>query len=124
MKLTKKMAIREINKYRSLMNLEEYDFKVNWIDKKTYYADVNADPNYLKVEIGINLGKHSNIQELRRTIIHEMLHVFLCPFTQLAKSLSNKKVSKALHAAEETLATRFERWDVWQPATSPPEDDK
>ena len=114
MAITEKQVLKEIDKFRALFDLERFEFKVTFTkENKDYFAQIAADPDYLTAVLEINLFRHKTIQEVRRTLLHEMFHLFHSPYTRVAKRLVDKRSRKILHDLEETLATRFERWEVF-----------
>ena len=114
MKITEARVVAAVTKYKYLMDLEEWELTVGFSKRNTsYYAKTCPDPDYLKADIKFNLHRMTNADILRKTVLHELAHVWLSPYTQVAKLLSGKKARSTLHSLEETLVTRFERWEAW-----------
>ncbi len=88
----------------------EYELPVDEDDR--WAAATDAKPDYLTVTIGYNLAylKDASDQELRETVIHELVHVGLWELLELipeeAEELSPRR--------EEQLTTEVSRRRFWQ----------
>ncbi len=88
----------------------EYELPVDENDR--WAAATDAKPNYLTVTIDYNLAylKDASDQELRETVIHELVHVGLWELLELipeeAEELSLRR--------EEQLTTEVSRRSFWQ----------
>lgn len=78
------------------------------------YGEVEWDYPKRRFWIYINAQKNRDSQELRDSIIHELLHVFLMPYTQRAEALASgledakaKKTAKTLDRVEDTLVKKL-----------------
>lgn len=78
------------------------------------YGEVEWDFPQRRFWVYINAKKNRDSKELRDSIIHELLHVFLMPYTQRAEGLvkfmpaeKQKKMTKALDRVEDNLVKKL-----------------
>jgi hypothetical protein len=82
-------------------------------DSEDGEAEVSASPEYFTAEIHFNLDKLKTKKSAHAAIVHELLHVVLSPYTQVAKNLVIKKDRKLLNFTEERLVSVIEKWKLW-----------
>lgn len=78
------------------------------------YGEVEWDYPQRRFWVYINAQKNKDSKELRDSIIHELLHVFLMPYTQRAEGLvafmpedKHKKTIKTLDRVEDLLVKKL-----------------
>ena len=88
----------------------EYDLAVDEDDR--WAAATDAEPDYLTVTITYNLAylKDASDQELRETVIHELVHVGLWELLELIP----EEAEELSHRREEQLTTEVSRLPFWQ----------
>ena len=107
------MVIKEVRKWKKLLNLEVWDFKVTVTGVPTSnFAEVDVDYPYLRADLGFNLDNIKDMKTLRQKVIHEMMHIILAPYTDPAAVFAGGK-KKILADLEENLITQIERWELW-----------
>ena len=113
MQITKAVVLKEVLKWRKLLDLEAWDFtiKTGEVDENNF-AECAATPAYLRAELGFNLDNIKDMKTLRKKVIHELLHVTMSQYTDTADVFAGSK-KKILSDLEENLVTRMERWELW-----------
>ena len=113
MKITREVVIKEVRKWKKLLDLEVWDFNVKTTGvHDSNFAEVEVDHPYLRAELGFNLDNIKNMKMLRKKVIHELMHIILAPYTDPAGIFAGPK-KKILSDLEENLVTRMERWELW-----------
>ena len=91
--------------YSSAMHLDRWDFDVSFVANTDAYAATLADTIYQIAEIEydtLNLQGKNEVF-LRRTVIHELLHVLLWDLAEEGD----------LDTEEQTISS-IDRWPLWQ----------
>lgn len=109
---------REVKYWTRMFGLSQWRIKVTFnVDDTDSYAECHTSPEYFMATISFNvdrLGKQ-NRKTLQHTVVHELLHVLLSPYTQLAKKLAvDKTHRRALEFQEETMVSLLEKAPLWK----------
>ncbi len=104
----------ELDKYLKLMNLAHWEITVVYegVDKDNF-ATVDSLPAYMRAELAFNLDLLQDITVLRKKIVHELLHMQLGQYTDVANIFAGAK-KKILNELEERIVTEIERWPLWE----------
>lgn len=70
-----------LDKYKKILKLRGWKFEVIYSEDDTCYAEVIPFINDKRAIIKINPVMNENIEDLKDTLIHELLHIFLTPYT-------------------------------------------
>lgn len=101
-----KLVSDEVKRWKRLLGLNFWEIKVGWtVESDDAYADCNAEPEYYKASIGFNLEKlkGSTPKQLRRIVFHELMHVVLSPYANIAALVGGETGGKVLEKLEERL---------------------
>jgi hypothetical protein len=112
--ITMKDVLDEVFKYKAKLELEEWELHVEegCKDPDTY-AEVFINQDYYKATINFNIKRIKTKKKLRKTVVHELWHIILAPYTTLATQLAGKRHTEILSTFEEMTVTRIERLNFW-----------
>lgn len=111
--ITKEIAEREFKKYVEVFGLDRWEMVVAFNPSNAdVYGEVVCEPEYHRAEILLNLNKLDSLDVLRKTIVHEILHVVLSPMTNAAKVFAGDH-AKVLEDLEDSVVTHVEKLSIW-----------
>jgi hypothetical protein len=104
----------QVQVYQELLGLSKWTVKIKYAGvEESDEAEVESDPDYYKATVRINLDEVTTKKALTRTIIHELIHTVLSPYTQMSRELVPRRQRKMLKRLEERLVSDIERWPLW-----------
>ena len=113
MSISRKHIEKAVAYYQVLMGIE-HAVNIKWtVTSDEAEADVVSMPEYHKHTVSFNLDKLKTKKQVKAAVVHELAHVAISSYTQLAKALRVKGTRNALSDAEEALVTLIEKWPVW-----------
>lgn len=113
MKFTQDDVTKEVRHYQKILNLDNWDISVGFtVSDQESYADCIHLPQYMKADLSFSLDKIKSKKLLRQSVVHELMHVVLSPYTSVAMEFAGPFM-KILDNLEETMVTLIEQWKVW-----------
>lgn len=79
-----------------------------------------CEPEYRLVEIGVDLRPLLDGEDMKKTLVHEMMHVHMWPIYQLMDRISSllpehySELNEAMRQNEEAAATFLEHAPMWK----------
>lgn len=100
--------------YQHLMGLDNWKIVAQYHDiSDDEYMTCHPSPGYLRAYINVNMDLMDNMATLQRTVIHELVHIQLSPYTDAAVVFAGDN-RKVLDDLEEFVVTQIERWPLWE----------
>ncbi len=117
MTIHRKYIEKELRAYQKLFGLQDWNIKIGWnMDdgEDSGEAECASTPEYFSANIHFNLNSIKTKKAVREVVVHELFHVVLSEYTNLAKRLVDKKGRRSLEYSEERLVSTIERWKMWK----------
>lgn len=110
---TEREIITTVKRYARLMGLSGYRLKISFaVEDQSSAAETAADAQYQLATISFNLDHITSQAEMRRVVIHELLHVVLDPLASNAKTMAGPHGDVVTYL-EEQVVTAMENWPLW-----------
>lgn len=115
MRIDAQLVEKEVVRWKRLLGLRDWKIEVKYrADSDDDYANVDSSPGYKRAAIRVNLDNVTSYKQLRSTVIHELIHVVLSLYTDVATELAGEDARKALDMLEERVVTEIENWPLWK----------
>lgn len=113
-KVTAEQIKRMVKFYQPLVGLKSWKIHISFAPGDA--ADMGgatSSPEYHKATLTFNLDQIPSLREAEATVIHELMHVVISPYTEMIHAMFKEHV-EPLTLLEETLVTNMEKWPLWR----------
>jgi len=113
--ISRSEAVSIVREYQSKFRLNHWDIDVHFTGQQDADAigECSAEPRYKSCSIFLNLDKAKSQDHLKRTVVHELFHLILSPYTSAATVFAGERYSPILEDLEDSIITDIERWPLW-----------
>ena len=110
----KQFATKTVRHLARKFGLNFYEIKIRFRYEKDVKGSCAAMPEYEEAVVNVNLEEAKTLEDLRKTVLHEMVHIVLWDLFQvgfdLAKTVDNRKFAKSRVIKEnESVTTAWTR---------------
>jgi hypothetical protein len=114
LKVTAEQIKELVRFYQPLVGLRGWRISVSFApEDQGDMGGATCSPEYYRATLTFNLDQLPNLREAEATVIHELMHVVLSPYTEMVHSMFKDHVAP-LTLLEETLVTSIEKWPLWR----------
>lgn len=112
--MTKKKMRACVSYYKILLGLKHWSIDITFFKSSKLYGKCDISPEYEKATLYLSTKMIKENAELKSTVIHELMHVFLSQLTHDVRDIiKGSRSKKLLRRREEALITQIERWPLW-----------
>jgi len=112
-----RLVVDCFKKHIALMLADEWYITVRFapINDHEEAMDTTANPEYRSAVVTVDMDRFSEQREhLDKYVRHELLHVLVWQFFDIAGTLAYKNAARALEKIEESVIDRLEHMPLWE----------